>query len=282
MGIIFELLKAILYGITEGITEWLPVSSFTHLKLVSLVFPQALYGASEQAAFSALFGNVIRLAAVLAVVPFWFVRMNPFVPDSRARRKAGHTWLVVICALIPALISKVILFDMIAERLTGIFLPAILMAAIGVFILVAGQIYRDPPVRTAGKISVGAALVCGAVQIFALVPGISHPAAGIIAALALGFTPLCAAEFTMLYVMPLQVYACIRGIAGISFSLNAIAVIALVLGALSAFILSVYTVNSFLEYLEDHDMKLFGIYRIIFGAAVLAMLVMKLLPAGGM
>ncbi len=282
MGIIFELLKAILYGITEGITEWLPVSSFTHLKLISLVFPQALYGATEQAAFSVLFGNVIRLAAVLAAVPFWLSRLNPFVSDRRGRRRAGHTWFVMLCALIPAMISKVILFDMIAERLTGIILPAVLMIAVGVFILLAGMIYRDPPITAAGKIPVGAALVCGALQILALVPGISHPAVAITAALALGFTPLCAAEFMFLYIMPLQVYACIRGILGVSVSLNAIAVTALILGALSAFILSVYTVSSFLEYLEDHDMKLFGIYRIIFGAAVLAMLMMSFLPAGGM
>ena len=282
MGIIFELLKAILYGITEGITEWLPVGSFTHLKLISLVFPQALYGASEQASFSALFLNVIRLAAVLAVVPFWIGRMNPFVSDSRERRKAGHTWLVVLCALVPAMISKVILFDMIAERITGILIPAVLLPVIGVFILLAGSIFRNPPVRTLGKIPVGAALICGAVQIFALVPGISHPAAGITAALALGFTPLCAAEFTILYLLPLQVYACIRGIIGVSAGLNGIAVITLGLGALSSFILSVYTAGSFLDYLEDHDMKLFGIYRILFGAAVLALLFMKLLPAGGM
>ena len=281
MGILMELLKAILYGMTEGITEWLPLCSFTHLKLLGLVFPSSLYGASEQAAFSTLFLNVISLAAVLGALPLWLGRMNPFVSEEKERRRVGHTWLVVICALMPAMISKVILFDMIAERLKGFFLPAVLMLLIGVFILLAGSIWPKPPVRSLGRISFGAAFICGVVQIFALVPGISHPGAGIVTALALGFSPLCAAEFSILYLFPLQVYACIRNLIGTAFSLNTFAVAVLVLGAFFSFLFSGYTVRSFIEYLHEHDMKLFGIYRIIFGAILLAVLFLNILPGGG-
>lgn len=280
---IIEIIKAVLFGIVEGITEWLPISSTGHMILLNEF---VTLNVSED--FWEMFLVVIQLGAILAVVLLYFKKLNPFVSmrylrerDMRGVWPVGnvfgvkrHTmilWVKVVIACLPAAIVGIPLDDWMEAHLRSSYVVAATLILYGIlFIVVENRNYgQRPAVERTGQISYKLALYIGLFQVLSLVPGTSRSGATILGAMVLGCSRSAAAEFSFFLGIPVMFGASLLKLVKFGFGFTASEVFILIFGMVVAFLVSVYSIKFLMSYIRRNDFKLFGYYRIVLGIVVL-------------
>ena len=267
-----EQIKIILYGIIEGITEWLPISSTGHLILAEklLVLPYSRE-------FMSMFRVVIQLGAILAVVVLYFPRLWPFCADRAARyQKPGvwRLWAKIFVATLPAMVLGLLLDDWLDAHLYNYITVAAMLILYGVLFLVIER--RPRPVRVAdlADLDFRQALIVGFWQVLAMIPGTSRSGATIVGGLLLGLSRPVAAEFTFFLAIPVMAGASVLKLAKYLFvdglAFTSAEALALALGCAVAFVVSVGAIRFLVGFVQKHDFRVFGWYRIALGAVVLA------------
>ena len=269
-----EILKAILMGIVEGITEWLPISSTGHMILVEQVVK---FNASEE--FMSMFRVVIQLGAILAVVVLFFHKLNPFAGDKTPQEKKStwSLWAKVVVSIIPSGVVGVLFDDWMDDHLHTAPVVAAMLIVYGIaFILVERRNAR----RVGGKtvedvyaIDYKTALLIGCFQCLSLIPGTSRSGATIVGGLLLGLSRACVAEFTFFLAIPVMAGASLLKV--VKFVLSGAAmtgteIAVLVVGCVVAFVVSLAAIRFLMDYVKRHNFKFFGLYRIVLGLIVLA------------
>ena len=272
MEIFVEILKTILLGIVEGITEWLPISSTGHLILVNQIVQ---LNASQE--FMDMFNVVIQLGAILAVVVLYFNKLNPFAPSKTEKQKV-HTWQLwfrVVVACVPAAIIGIPLDDWMEEHLHNSIVVAATLIIYGILFIVVENMNkkRTPQITSFSQMSYKHALIIGGWQVLSLIPGTSRSGATIVGALLMGTSRHIAAEFTFFLAIPGMFGASLIKvlkfiITGVGITGLEIAI--LIIGCLTAFIVSILAIKFLMGYIKKNDFKVFGVYRIILGIIVLA------------
>ncbi len=269
--VIIELLKSLLYGIVEGITEWLPVSSTGHLILLGEWLPLKV---SEQ--FSEMFDVVIQLGAILAVIVLFFHKLNPFSPKktSLEKKSTWGLWFRVVVAIIPSGVVGILLDDWLDATLYNYVTVAIALIVYGVVFLFIEK-YRsekDARITDVGQITYMTAFLVGAFQMLALIPGTSRSGSTIIGAMLLGLSRAAAAEFSFFMAIPTMVGASLVKVLkfiGDGVTVTALEWAILAVGCLSAFLVSVVAIRFLMDFVKKHSFSAFGIYRIALGVLVL-------------
>lgn len=271
MDIIIEILKTILLGVIQGITEWLPISSTGHLILVNQLFPLTIY---EDVALNTEFVNmffvVIQLGSILAVLLLYFNRLNPFQKDPVRRNYTINLWVKVAIAAVPAAIIGFLFDDMIDELLYNSATVALTLIVYGVAFIVVESRKRKVNIQTMEQLSYRVAMLIGVFQVLALVPGTSRSGATILGAVLLGVSRPVAAEFSFFLAIPMMFGASLVKLLKLSMTLDAMGIFILLLGMVVSFLVSVAAIKIFISYIRKHDFKVFGYYRIVLGLIVLS------------
>lgn len=268
---ILEMLKIVILGIVEGITEWLPISSTGHLILVD-----ELVKVNASDAFKEMFNVVVQLGAIMAVVVLYFNKLNPFSKRKTRKQRVNtiQLWLKVIVACLPAAVLGILLDDWMEAHLHNYKVVSIALIVYGVLFLIVENWNKDkvPQVTKLSQLSYQTALMIGVWQVLSLVPGTSRSGATIIGALLLGTSRYVAAEFTFFLAIPvmfgasaLKILKFIKvggGFAGIEVAM-------LLVGCLVAFLVSIFAIKFLMGYIKKRDFKVFGYYRIVLGIVVL-------------
>jgi len=267
MGII-EYLKVLLIGFVEGITEWLPVSSTGHMILLDEFIKLKV---SED--FMEMFRVVIQLGAIMAVVVLYFGKLFPFMPN-KSKEENKQTWILwfkVLVASIPAGIIGVLFDDKIDELFYNPWTVAVTLILYGIaFIFVeARNKKRSFKTESIGQMTFLTAFTIGVFQVLALIPGTSRSGATIIGAMLIGTSRAVAAEFTFFLAVPAMFAASFLKILKFGFDFTGSELGVLLLGMVTAFLVSVFAIKFLMTYIKKHDFKLFGWYRIALGAIVL-------------
>ena len=274
MNLFIETLKALLFGIVEGVTEWLPISSTGHMILLDEFIHM---GMSE--AFMEMFNVVIQLGAILAVVVLYFPKLWPFQKGSKAEGLASYLrldtwklWIMVILAIIPSAVIGLPFDDWMDEHLHTAPVVAAMLVLYGVaFILVErwqAKSRRGEKVASVEMITPKLALLIGCFQALSLVPGTSRSGATILGGILLGCTRAAASEFSFFMAIPTMAGASLLKLLKFGLSFTAAEAIILLVGCVSAFAVSVIAIRTFIGYIKKHSFTAFGWYRIALGALV--------------
>lgn len=264
-----NLLKSVLYGIIEGITEWLPISSTGHMILLDeWLKVEGIYGKS----FWDLFLVVIQLGAIIAVVLCFFSKLWPFskTKTSEEKKDTWRLWLNVLIACVPAAIIGLLLDDWLNEHLYNFTTVAIMLIVYGVLFIVI-EIFnkkRTFKITDCKQITWKLALIIGLVQLLALIPGTSRSGVTILGAMLIGLNRETSAEFSFFLSIPVMFGASLLKIVKFFIEGNAITGAQLAflgVGCIVAFLVSIVVIKFLLKYIKGHDFKVFGIYRIILG-----------------
>ena len=284
-----ELLKAVLFGIVEGVTEWLPVSSTGHLILLNEFVTLNM---SEE--FQSMFDVVIQLGAILAVIVLFFHKLNPFAPgkSGEEKKQTWSLWFKVIAAIIPSGVLGVLFDDWMDANLHNGIVVSIALIVYGIaFILVERRNNRGRYQRISGKdgptvafsrpkaiadvhdITYKTAILIGLFQCLSLVPGTSRSGSTILGAILIGVGRSAGAEFSFFMAIPTMLGA--SAIKGLKFILSGVEATGteigvLVVGCIVSFVVSLLVIRGLMEYVRKHSFSAFGVYRIILGAVVLA------------
>jgi undecaprenyl-diphosphatase len=287
--IVFELLKAILYGIVEGITEWLPISSTGHLILLEDWLPFAFAGdPTFLDEFWEMFGVVIQLGAILAVVVLYWSRLIPF-GKSKTEEQKKSTWRLwgrVLIASIPAAFVGIVL-DKVLEKATGkdidgwfynsiVVALALIVYGIAFIVIEKKNAQKTPNVSQVEDISIKNALAIGAFQALSIIPGTSRSGSTILGSMLVGISRTAAAEFSFFMAIPVMVGA--SGIKALGFlsyvsesavSVPTMAWVVLLVGCAVSFAVSMAAIRFLMDFVKKHSFAPFGIYRIALGILVL-------------
>lgn len=281
----WEIIKAIILGIVEGITEWLPISSTGHLILV-----EQFLKLDQSDDFKEMFDVVIQLGAIMAVVVIFWKKLWPFgSKDNKhplnkspfgkmVKTDIFQMWFKVLVACIPAVIVGLTLDDWVDEHLYNPWVVAIALIVFGVaFIIVENwNKNRKPNVNTIDDLTYKSAFIIGMFQLLAaLFPGTSRSGATIIGALLIGISRTVAAEFTFYLAIPVMFGASLLKLLKFGFDFTGSELAVLITGMVTAFIISLFVIKLFMGYIKKHDFKVFGWYRIILGALVLIYFTIK-------
>lgn len=274
-----EILKAILFGIVEGITEWLPISSTGHMILLD-EFIQL--GVTEN--FYELFQVVIQLGAILAVVVIYFKSIWPIKKEKeklKLDKDILNLWGKILVACIPAAVLGLLLDDWIDAHFYNSIVVSLALIIYGIiFIVIENKKIGSRKTKTVKNITYKQALQVGAFQLLALIPGTSRSGSTIIGGLLIGLERATAAEFTFFLAIPVMAGASLLKLAkyivkvGLSFTGLEIGI--LVVATITAFAVSMFVIKFLMNYIRKHDFKVFGYYRIVLGILVLLyFLIMK-------
>lgn len=268
MSAILEFLKVVVFGLVEGFTEWLPISSTGHLILVENIIH---LNASEN--FMNVFRVMIQLGAIMAVLVLYFRRLNPFDPGKKdsQKRATWHLWFKIIIACLPAAVVGILLDEILDKYLYNPYVVAAMLIIYGVLFIVLEKHneYVDFPIKKVSQISYMNAFYIGLFQLLALIPGTSRSGATILGAMLLGCSRTAAAEFTFFLGIPVMFGASLLKIIHYGLAFNALEVFYLIAGMLIAFVVSMYSIQFLMGYVKRHDFRFFGYYRIILGVIVL-------------
>ena len=268
---ILEIIKAILFGIVEGITEWLPISSTGHMILLEQFLK---LNVSEE--FWKMFLVVIQLGAILAVVVLYFNKLNPFAP-SKTKEEKKDTWILwakVLVACVPAAIIGLLFDDIIEQFLDNPFVVAIMLIIYGIGFIIIEKRNKKPSITELKNLTFRTALIIGVFQLLALIPGTSRSGATILGGILIGTSREIAAEFTFFLAIPVMFGASLLKIlkyivkVGLIFSSQEI--IILIVAMITAFVVSIIAIKFLMNYIKKNDFKAFGWYRIVLGLIVLA------------
>ena len=272
---VIELLKAVLFGIVEGVTEWLPISSTGHLILLD-----EFIALNMSDAFKSMFDVVIQLGAILAVIVLFFHKLNPFSPSKSGEEKkqTWNLWFKVIAAIIPSGIVGVLFDDWMDENLHNGIVVSVALIVYGIaFILVErrrqGKFQNTAAVSNVYDITYKTALIIGLFQCLSLIPGTSRSGSTILGAIMIGVGRSAGAEFSFFMAIPTMLGA--SAIKLLKFMLSGVSatgteVGVLVVGCVVSFIVSLLVIKGLMQYVRSHSFSAFGVYRIVLGIAVLA------------
>ncbi len=270
-----EILKAALFGLVEGITEWLPISSTGHMILLN-----EFVKLDVSSDFWDMFLVVIQFGAILAVILLYWKTIWPlgiYKHRKRTRiiwkKETLELWLKTIVACIPAAIVGILFDDWLDEHLYNWLVVSVMLILVGIVFLVAEQRQKDaePVVTELSQLTMREALIIGMFQLAAAVfPGTSRSGATIIGGLMIGVSRTVAAEFTFILAIPVMAGASLLKILKFGFGFTASETVILLVGMAVAFLVSVVVIRFLMEYIRKHDFKPFGWYRIVLGALVIA------------
>lgn len=274
-----ELLKSLLFGIVEGITEWLPVSSTGHMILFD-EFVQL----NMSAAFKEMYLVVIQLGAILAVVLLFWNQIWPF--QSKAKYDGSNKmlpgwikenifvmWLKIVVACVPAVIIELAAGDYLEALFYNYKTVSIMLIVVGILFIIVEDWNkkRTAKITSIADITYQTAFLIGVFQLIAAVfPGTSRSGATIIGGLILGLSRQIAAEFTFYLAIPVMFGASLIKLLKFGFHFTALEAGVLAVGMISAFLVSVVVIRFLMGYIKKHDFKVFGWYRIVLGIVVLA------------
>lgn len=265
---IIEILKVIVLGIIEGITEWLPISSTGHL-----ILADEFIQLNMSEAFMEMFNVVIQLGAIMAVVVLYFHKLNPFSPKKRWKEKMDtmQIWFKVIVAVLPSAVIGLLFDDWLDEHLYRPIVVALMLIIYGIlFIVVENRNKkRRPHTRDFDQLSYGMAIGIGMFQLLALIPGTSRSGATILGGILLGCSRYIAAEFSFFLGIPTMFGASLLKIVKFGLHFSQTELFVLILGMAVSFLVSILAIKFLLNYIKNNDFKAFGVYRIILGILVI-------------
>ncbi|MCI9540493.1 MAG: undecaprenyl-diphosphate phosphatase [Lachnospiraceae bacterium] len=275
-----EILKAILFGIVEGVTEWLPISSTGHMILLENFV--SFTGLSD--GFFSMFEVVIQLGAIFAVVLLFWNKIFPFTLDkekgysqkgilSLVDKDIMNMWFKIVVACIPAIIFAALGLDEVCEAHLYHYVPvAIALIVFGVAFIWIEEIHKGKKAKITqlAQLSYKTAFIIGLFQLIAAIfPGTSRSGATILGALLIGVSRTTAAEFTFFLAIPVMFGASLLKLLKFGFSFTNTELAVLIVGMVTAFLVSVLVIQFLMDYIKKHDFKLFGWYRIALGIIVL-------------
>ena len=267
-----EFLKAVLFGIVEGVTEWLPVSSTGHLILLD-----EFVKLDVSDAFYEMFQVVIQLGAILAVIVLFFHKLNPFSPRKDAARKKDtwQLWFKVVAAVLPSAVVGLLLDDWMDDHFYNYVVVAVMLIVYGIAFLFVEKwnATRKFSITEVGKIDYRTAVLMGLFQCLSLIPGTSRSGSTILGAIILGVSRSAGAEFSFFMAIPTMLGASALKLVkylmeGVSATGTEIMV--LITGCVVSFLVSLIVIRGLMAYVRNHSFSVFGVYRIILGAVVLA------------
>ncbi|MCD1023317.1 undecaprenyl-diphosphate phosphatase [Enterococcus sp. SMC-9] len=268
---LLNILKAIILGIIEGITEWLPISSTGHLILAN-----EFIKLQESEAFMTMFNVVIQLGAILAVIYLYFNKLNPFSPHKSEieKKDTWNLWFKVVVAVIPSVIIGLPLDDWLDAHFHKFFPVALMLIIYGIAFIVVEKRNKNvtPKCTDLNKFTYKAALIVGMFQVLSLVPGTSRSGATILGGILIGASRFVATEFSFFMGIPTMIGASGLKIVkfimhGNSFSFQS--TIVLLVGTAVSFIVSVLAIKFLMNYIKKNDFTIFGWYRIILGVILI-------------
>ena len=286
MTTLIELLKAVLFGIVEGITEWLPISSTGHMILLD-----EFIRLDVTEAFYEMFQVVIQLGAIGAVILLFFHKLNPFSSkkDAVQKKKTWSLWLKVIVAVLPSALIGLLLDDWMDAHLYNYVVVALALVVYGVAFLLVEKHNRPKSATVADvhAIDYRTALLIGAFQCLALIPGTSRSGSTILGAILLGVGRSAGAEFSFFLAIPTMLGA--SALKVLKYGLDIVdgaaamptgtELAVLAVGCVVSFLVSVLVIRGLMEYVRKHSFRVFGLYRIVLGLLVLGYFVIKALVA---
>lgn len=267
----FEIIKAVLFGIVEGITEWLPISSTGHMILLDEFVNLKV---SEE--FYKLFEVVIQLGAILAVIIMYFKTIFPwgFKKNKEDTKNTLNLWGKILIACLPAAIIGILFDDLLDKYLYNSIVVSLALIIYGIFfIIIENKKIGTRKTKSIKDITYKQALCIGIFQLLSLIPGTSRSGSTIIGSLLIGLERSVAAEFTFFLAIPVMIGASLlkllKYILSVGFIFQAGELLILSIGCLVAFIVSILIIKFLINYIRKHDFKVFGYYRIILGIIVL-------------
>ena len=281
MELLFDLIRSAIYGVIEGITEWLPISSTGHMILAEQVLK---FSFDEE--FMSMFRVVIQLGAILAVVVLYFKKLWPFCADNgrdsgfskHLRWPVVRLWCKIIVSCLPAAVLGFLLDDWLDAHLYNSVVVAIMLIVYGIAFILIERRPRVPSTTKLSRITYKQALIVGAWQVLAMIPGTSRSGSTIVGGLLCGMSRPCASQFTFFLAIPVMAGASglkvVKYIAGGS-SFTMAEVLALIVGCLVAFLVSMAAIRFLMNYVKKHTFTAFGWYRIALGIVVLVIWVLQ-------
>lgn len=266
-----EIIKAIFFGIVEGITEWLPISSTGHIILLDEFVK---LNVSDE--FFNLFEVVIQLGAILAVVVMYFKTICPFGfgKDKKERKETWNLWGKILVACVPAAVIGILFDDWLDAHLHNSVVVSLMLIIYGIaFIVIESKGLGKQSTKELNKITYKQAFTVGAFQLLSLIPGTSRSGSTIIGGLIAGLKRSVAAEFTFFLAIPVMVGASLlkllKYILDVGFVFKTMELVILGVGCLVAFVVSILVIKFLMNYIRKHDFKAFGWYRIVLGIIVI-------------
>jgi len=269
---IIEILKAILFGIIQGITEWLPISSTGHMILLN-----ELISLKVSNAFWEMFLVVIQFGSILAVIVLFFNRLNPFSrrKNTFEKKQTWSLWFKVVFAIIPSGIVGALFNDWFDEHFYNYIVVAIALFVYGIAFIVIEKYSKgkEPKIQSTNHITYKTAFLIGCAQMLALIPGTSRSGSTILAAMLLGLSRTAAAEFSFFMAIPTMFGASL--VKGLKFatdtgvSMSEMEMLILLVGCVVAFLVSLVVIKYLMEFVKKHTFSAFGYYRIILAVVVL-------------
>ena len=268
MSVFLDFLKIVVFGLVEGFTEWLPISSTGHLILVENIVNLDV---SEN--FMNVFRVVIQLGAIMAVLVLYFRRLHPFDPRKKEKQRLAtwHLWIKIIVACLPAAVVGILLDEILDKYLYNPYVVAAMLIIYGILFIILEKHneFVEFPIQKVSQISYINAFYIGLFQLLALIPGTSRSGATILGAMLLGCSRTAASEFTFFLGIPVMFGASLLKIIHYGLAFSALEIFYLIAGMLIAFVVSMYSIRFLMNYVKQHDFKFFGYYRIILGVIVL-------------
>ena len=277
---IIELLKTIVLGIVQGITEWLPISSTGHMILVDAFIPLTVYpDPVVNKEFVDMFMVVIQLGSIIAVLLLYFHKLNPFSPKKSAEQKKD-TWILwskVLVAAVPAAIVGLLFDDIIDSYLYNPLTVAITLFVYGVLFIIIEKTKKPASIKNLNDLDYLTALKIGAFQMLALIPGTSRSGSTILGASIVGCSRRVASEFSFFLAIPMMFGASLLKLIKLKMSLDFAGIAILLTGMVVAFVVSVVAIKSLLKYIKKHDFTAFGIYRIVLAVIIAVCLLFEII-----
>lgn len=277
-----EIIKAIIFGIVEGITEWLPISSTGHMILLN-----ELINLDVSHEFYELFEVVIQLGAILAVIVLYFRTLWPwgFNKSKKESKDTLNLWLKIIIACIPAGVIGVLFNDLLDKYLYNSIVVSIALIVYGIiFIIMENKNIGSKETKSLNDISYKQAFNVGLFQVLALIPGTSRSGSTIIGGLLSGMDRKTIADFTFILAIPIMFGASllklVKYIKNVGFVFSSMELSILLVGSIVAFIVSIFAIKFLINYIKKNNFKVFGYYRIVLGIVVIIYFVIKYLVLG--
>ena len=266
----FEIIKSVILGIVEGITEWLPISSTGHMILVNEFIGNSGFTSSD------LYLYVIQLGAILAVATLYFKKLNPFAlsKTSEEKKATWSMWFKVVVACLPAAVIG-LLFDDYMEKIENWQVVSLTLLIYGVAFIVIENRKKQPTVTSINALTYKTALIIGAFQVLSIIPGTSRSGATILGAIIIGCSREVAAEFSFFLAVPVMVGVSFLKIVTNDTPIGGFDILVLLIGMVIAYVVSLVSMKLLVDYVKKHDFKVFGIYRIILAVIVVVFFTVK-------
>ncbi len=261
-----DIIKTIIIGIIEGITEWLPVSSTGHI-----ILADEFLKINQNKDFMDMFDVVIQLGAIMAVVVLYFHKLNPLSLKKtvQERKDTWTMWFKVIVAVLPAAVIGLIFDDFLEQHLYNAYIVAAMLIVYGIAFIILENTHKQPKINSLDSLDYKTALLIGGFQVLALIPGTSRSGATILGASLLGTSRGVAAEFSFFLAIPVMFGASLLKIVKFGLNFTSMQIAILLTGCVVSFLVSILAIKFLMEYIKKHDFKVFGWYRIALGIIVL-------------